>query len=81
MFAAIKRLFVTPSIDDLLDDAERSAAGATLGAVRGRHAGLEERVRKATAGMDPAALVMLLVQMFGPWVVAMIERWLARRGG
>lgn len=80
MFRFVKKLFVSPSIDDLLDDAEKAAA-TTIGVSRLRYAALEERVRRATAGMDPATLVMLLVQMFGPLVVKLIERWLAKRGG
>lgn len=80
MFGAIKRLFITPSIDDLLDDAE-TVATAAVGVSRLRYAALEERVRRATVGMDPATLVMLLVQMFGPLIVKLIERWLAKRGG
>jgi hypothetical protein len=79
MFGAIKRLFVTRTDDDLLNDAEKAAGSEPIAAVRRRHADLEERVRKATAGMDPATLVMLLIQVFGPTLVKVIERWLAKR--
>lgn len=66
-------------IDDVIAEAEAEAGviGETTGTLSARHANLIARGRRV--GMDPATLLML-IQLFGPLVVKLIERFLARRG-
>lgn len=66
--------------DEVIADAERAALAdefAPLLDLRRRHGGLVERAE--AKGLDPTT-VLVLIQVFGPLVVKLIERWLARRG-
>lgn len=81
MFTRLKNLFVTRTDDDLLDEAVASAPVVGGSFLRQRHADLIARGQ--AAGMDPATLLLLL-QVFGPLAVKIIEAvlaWVQKRGG
>ena len=76
MFAALKNLFVSRDADDLIATAERSTPLVSQGVLAARHADLLARGQKVR--MDPATLI-ILIQLFGPLIVKLIERAIARR--
>lgn len=76
MLTALKNLFVSRDADAVINDAVMGTPNLNHHVIAARHADLMDKAK--SKGLDPTTL-LFLIQMFGPLMVKLIERWLAKR--